>query len=181
MGTQYLSMYVVRMGNAGQEQRAAPSLYEVRTFWDLWQLLLFTFPFVHLSLSLILTLCPSHLFVLALSSSHLAKVISCSIERDWHCEEYTKTVQGERIQTAVLSWIHILYLWKNSNRIGDEAKTFGTQGRKEETNKKTMVDLAESILATLVWMRISAILLSPKSITTFTILLCIYKIITLLC
>lgn len=67
---------------------------------DLWPLSLFTFPSVHLALSLplshlILTLCPSHRSVLPLSSSHLAKVISCCVERDWHCVEYTKQCRGK--------------------------------------------------------------------------------------
>lgn len=76
------------MRTARREQRAAPSLCEVGCFSEIsGHLHYLHFPFVHgtpslsLSLALILTPCPSHLSVLAPSSSRLAKVIRCRAER----------------------------------------------------------------------------------------------------
>lgn len=99
--------------------------------------------FPSLCRSFSLTLYPSHLSVFALSSSHLAKVISCCIERYWHCDEYTKQCGGrahkQQSSSELTSCTQTEEELKQNWGWG-KTNPFGTQGRKQR--KKTMVGLA---------------------------------------
>lgn len=112
--------------------RAAPSFCEVCTFEFSKLLSLFRSPFAHPALSLFrlfTSLCSHALLEPPCQGDRLLCQKGLAL---WWLHQ---TVQWERTQTEILPWIHTLYWWKDSNRIGDEEKHIWNT-REEQRNKQ---------------------------------------------
>lgn len=88
------------------------------------------------------THCPWHLCACAPYSGHLAKVIGCCVEGDWHCDDCTKQCTGREHKQKSSPESTLCTAGRTQKESRMRKNTFGTQGRNKETNKKTMVGLA---------------------------------------
>jgi len=111
-------------------------------FWVLWVTFII---YISLGPSLsffILTLCPSLLCALTPYSSHLAKVISCCVERDWHCDECTKQCSGREHKQQSSPEFTPCTKRRTQTELGMRKTHSEHKGGKKKQTKKTMVGLA---------------------------------------